>query len=652
SISRVSAAPPAGGAADTREIDTMAPALSLRALAAERIIGETSDLLSVEFLEIGVAAARAVGLITTRGTPNGTGFLVAPDVVLTNNHVLPDVRTARASALEMDFETNRHGPRKEVQSFELDPQGFFLTDVALDFTLVRVRPTSDGGQALSGYGFLPLIAAEGKIAVGEPLNIIQHPGGRVKQAALRNNRLLDLPPSNEADALNPDAVFHYETDTEKGSSGSPVFNDQWEVVALHHTGVPKTDASGAMIDADGRVVPDSQPGRIVWIGNEGIRISRLYQYIFTFTFADPAMASVRDALIALWTDAGRPGWARTTAEAGTIAHSPAALADPPSAAPAIGPPAIGPPAEERGAAVAPDPADPAHARRPGFRRDFLGLPTPLPRLIDDSRGPLATFGEGQTELRYHHYSVLMNARRRLAYVAAVNIDHRAPFDVQRGTDRWFFDPRLPKRLQAGGDYYAANPLDRGHLVRRDDAAWGYTQAEAQLANDDTFHWTNCSPQHEVFNQSAKASSKGLFLWGTLENAVAELAQATNGRLCVYNGPLFTEDDRPYRQDFFVPGTFWKLIALVDGQNRPRALAFRLSQAAQIADLPAEAFAPAELAAFTPAQIPVATLGALTGLDFGALAQWDPLAAGSDGVSKETLSPPRSIILTREADIVL
>ena len=60
-------------------------------------------------------------------------------------------------------------------------------------------------------------------------------------------------------------------------------------------------------------------------------------------------------------------------------------------------------------------------------------------------------------------------------------------------------------------------LDRGHLVRRLDPAWGESKALAKIANDDTFHFTNCTPQHENFNQSRLAG-----LWGQLENAVKRI----------------------------------------------------------------------------------------------------------------------------------
>ena len=273
-------------------------------------------------------------------------------------------------------------------------------------------------------------------------------------------------------------------------------------------------------------------------------------------------------------------------------------------------------------------------------------------MIDDGHGPVASFAGGETVLRYHHYSVVMNARRRLAYLAAVNIDSGAPFQHDRaGADRWFFDPRLPVGLQAGNEYYADNPLDRGHLVRRADAAWGRTVEEARLANDDSFHWTNCAPQHQIFNQSSLADRRGLLLWGNLENAVAQLAQRFGNRLSVFNGPLFADDDRPYRQDFFVPSEYWKLILVKDDTGRPRALAFRLSQAPQIEDLPRERFQPDETAPYAPFQIAVGDLAALTGLDLAAFAAWDPLAE-APGHRESARGGPAGRRIGSERDLVL
>ncbi len=63
-------------------------------------------------------------------------------------------------------------------------------------------------------------------AKGDHVTIIQHPEGGPKQIALNENRVTNI------------YNYHvqYTTDTMPGSSGSPVFNDKWQVVAIHHKG--------------------------------------------------------------------------------------------------------------------------------------------------------------------------------------------------------------------------------------------------------------------------------------------------------------------------------------------------------------------------------------------------------------------------------
>ena len=266
----------------------------------ERIIGETRDMLSIEFFELGLLAARCVGLVVTRGEANGTGFLVAPGLMLTNEHVLRTAGEARDSELELDFEDNRVGEARQTQIFALEPDRFFLADAGLDFALVGVSTTSQRGTELDDYRVLPLIGEEGKIRIGEAVNVVQHPSGRVKQVTIRNNRLVDLP---EGEGM--DAFFHYEADTEKGSSGSPVFNDFWEVVALHHSGVPAADEEGRLVDGRGRLLEAGSTDAHVWAANEGIRVSRI---VAAVRDADLPlrMRPVRDDALRTWQWRGDP----------------------------------------------------------------------------------------------------------------------------------------------------------------------------------------------------------------------------------------------------------------------------------------------------------------------------------------------------------
>ncbi|MFL7837487.1 MAG: endonuclease [Candidatus Promineifilaceae bacterium] len=252
----------------------------------ERILG-FNDLIPVHFLEKGWLAARAVGRIhISSGLGFGTGFMISPRLLLTNNHVLPDRETAAHSYIEFDYQLGVDGRLMHMQEFDFMPDELFITDPDLDFTLVAVNPLNTGEWRVASYGWLPLIADEDKVIVGEKLNIIQHPSGERKQLAFRENLLEDI----------LDNFLQYKTDTAPGSSGAPVFNDQWEVVALHHSGVPKKDADGNYLTLDGGIWNKSMPvSQLAWKANEGIRISRIIKFV------DQQM--LPDSAVKLWEEA-------------------------------------------------------------------------------------------------------------------------------------------------------------------------------------------------------------------------------------------------------------------------------------------------------------------------------------------------------------
>jgi endonuclease I/V8-like Glu-specific endopeptidase len=241
----------------------------------ERVLG-TNDLMSVTFLERAVRAGRCVGRVRIRGANGqligyGTGSLVSPQLLLTNNHVLGSLAEAGASQIELNFQDGIDGGSATPVLFNLRAADFFITDPELDYTLVAVAPTSvDSTHALTEFGFNRIIESEGKAIIGEFLNIIQHPNGEPKQVALRENQLIDV----------LDLFLHYHTDTAPGSSGSPVFNDQWELVALHHSGVPKRNAAGRILTVDDQLwTPSMGEQRIQWVANEGARISRIAAHL-------------------------------------------------------------------------------------------------------------------------------------------------------------------------------------------------------------------------------------------------------------------------------------------------------------------------------------------------------------------------------------
>lgn len=265
--------------------------------------------------------------------------------------------------------------------------------------------------------------------------------------------------------------------------------------------------------------------------------------------------------------------------------------------------------------------DEDYDNRPGYDPNFLGFPVPLPKLTPALKQLAVKVPGGGYELKYYHYSVILNGKRRLAFVSAGNLDANANHSYKRtGNDKWFMDPRISEEYQAGEEIYSDNPLDRGHLVRRADAAWGETEEEARLANDDTFHFPNCSPQHEVFNQSSKASKKKILLWGNIENHIAKQARDNQKRLTVFNGPVFRANDRKHR-DLPIPREYWKIVVFENDNGKKTALAFLLSQASLIKTLPLEDFS---VGPYETYQVKIREIENKTKLDFGNLRNFDPL----------------------------
>ncbi len=248
-------------------------------LNLERILG-ANDLVNIYFLQDALIASKTVGRIwlcdntgTLRGYANG--FMVSPSLLLTNYHVLPDVASASPSKIEFNYQLDDQGQVIRSELFQFDPAAFFYSFEMLDFTVVAVKPINDAGCSPTAFGYNHLSKEEGKTIISQWLNIIQHPGGMPKQVGLRGNQLIDV----------LDNFIHYKTDTAPGSSGSPVYNERWEVVALHHSGVWSEDANGNILAQDGKKWNATMgEDQIKWIANEGVRISSILKHLEQQTF--------------------------------------------------------------------------------------------------------------------------------------------------------------------------------------------------------------------------------------------------------------------------------------------------------------------------------------------------------------------------------
>lgn len=187
----------------------------------EKIIGENT-LRSIAFLAQGLNVARSVAYIAVRTSEerwSGTGFLITPNLLLTNNHVIPNTDVLTNTLFRFNYEENFFGEAQTPREYRAKLNGIFHTNKNLDYTIVELEK-----EPGSEWGYLHLAARD--ILRDSRVNIIQHPMGRPKEISFQNN-FVEFVGEN---------IVQYITSTLQGSSGSPVLNDSWEVVALHHAG--------------------------------------------------------------------------------------------------------------------------------------------------------------------------------------------------------------------------------------------------------------------------------------------------------------------------------------------------------------------------------------------------------------------------------
>lgn len=188
----------------------------------------------------------------------GTGWLIGPRLVLTNHHVVNARAQGEPAATEADFKTQGE---KAVAWFDYYFEGREHVEVPVaevvqsnatyDYALLRLADDA----ALTARKPLPIPKSAQVLTRGARLNVVQYPGGGPLRFAIRNNFFVGTGKQ----------TYHlrYLTDTLQGSSGSPVLDDSWQVVALHH-GAQKIDPA----------LYQAEPGMsgIVKFHNQGVDI--------------------------------------------------------------------------------------------------------------------------------------------------------------------------------------------------------------------------------------------------------------------------------------------------------------------------------------------------------------------------------------------
>jgi hypothetical protein len=233
----------------------------------EKIVREHLNFLDIDDLRDRLTRLSGrVCMVTLGGAAQGTGFLVGPDTVLTNYHVMEPVikETKKPADVEcvFDFKKSPNGEmrRTPVKLHPTDwhvnhspytagegqgaPDRTVPTEDELDYALIKLaepvgsKPwaqNADSGDRMvnRGWVFVPGQAA----ALKSPMAVLiaQHPSGWPMKVAFDTDAL------NQANGrwLNANGTrVRYATNTLGGSSGSPVFDLEWNLIALHHYGDP------------------------------------------------------------------------------------------------------------------------------------------------------------------------------------------------------------------------------------------------------------------------------------------------------------------------------------------------------------------------------------------------------------------------------
>lgn len=585
--------------------------------AHERYIG-TNDLLPINYLLAGYKQSRSVGLVRYFDKEKqrpvvATGFLIAPGLLLTNHHVFPAIDAAEFvqrfedASVDFDHEYDTTGRERPSVLFQLEPDRFFYSYKELDIALVAVAPKDiSAKRSLTEQGYLVLNGKRGKAGYGDFATIIQHPQGERKKIALRKNDILP----NKLDANNelPDHVLVYSSDTAQGSSGASVYNDQWQVIALHSSGVPRRNKDGRIVDKDNNVLDTSNKEvdgeKVDWICNSGIRISSIMAHLSDPQFAVSQEPMILQLFSSAYTDESAfvglsdPATDRTvkTTESGTqpmiaapggepttvniqitIGNGSVRLSDGRSISPMLTN------GENRDLLQEKWADDIDYSKCAGYDEDFMGvrIPMPVPKPALKRKLAFLTDNPGSYLLRYHHISTIQHAVRRVPVVSAMNVYAKrryAELGKDSRKDNWFPDARIDGDAQLNDAFYAKSGFDKGHLARREDAEWGTTIANAKLAADMTCSYANAAPQVPDLNRNI-FGYKGL--WGQLEMLLLENGvkkeSGKYGKVCMFSGPIFNDDTDPVFKGVQIALDFFKIVVWYNNDEEIRATAFRLSQ---------------------------------------------------------------------------
>lgn len=564
-----------------------------------------------------IQAVRAVGRIELKNNPRfewvGTGWLVDEDIVVTNRHVASEF--ARGSGGQFTFLSGPSGTMAASIDFlrEIDSSATNSFDIrnvlyiepgskGPDIAFLRVRPKSSKKLAAPiALAKNPSLAEEQVAVIGYPARDSRVPETDLMDRIFGNVYNKKRLAPGQLIAIGQNEIQH-DCSTLGGNSGSVVLGlKSGEAVGLHFSGqflkanfaVPASLVANRLSQVKGQGTKPATTSLIPAapkkpVGAEG-SISQLPQQSGDVTFEVPLTISVRLG----------PSSPVSTTPVDVVTVVPARLE----------------PDEDEDEIFAEGKVE-DYSGREGYLGNFLeSAEVPLPQINDTT--DLLTFDDnGHTEhiLRYQHFSVVMNAKRRMCYYSAVNINGKESRRMKRGP--WKIDPRIAKEAQIMKECYGNAPkFSRGHMTRREDPIWG-SEFDSALGNADSMHVTNTVPQMQPFNAG---------VWLGLEDYALEHSREDDMSISVFTGPFFSKSD-PIKYGVKIPISFWKVIAFIhDETGELCATGYTMSQRSYLQQ---EEFI---FGQHETAQRSISSIEQHAGLDFGRLSAVDPLQRADESV---------------------
>ncbi len=129
---------------------------------------------------------------------------------------------------------------------------------------------------------------------------------------------------------------------------------------------------------------------------------------------------------------------------------------------------------------------------------------------------------------------------------------------------------------------------------------------AIIAAEDTFHFTNCAPQHVNLNRGE---------WSGLEDYILRNAINHQMKITVFTGPVFRQDDKTYR-GYRIPADYWKIVVFNKNDSTVSATGYIRTQR-NLIDNQLTGFSYGDYKTY---QVPISNISEITGINFNYLTE--------------------------------